>query len=87
LIGGSFFFFFFLFPVFYSKSKFPDTTWKKKTKKQKLNLDVEVPADNGKDSSRKDGLKQLKDDKKDATEKKSKEQRVESISLLSSCWM
>ncbi|XP_059433275.1 uncharacterized protein LOC132166474 isoform X3 [Corylus avellana] len=59
------------------KSKFPDTTWKKKTKKQKQNLDVEVPADNGKDSSRKDGLKQLKDDKKDATEKKSKEQRRE----------
>ncbi len=43
---------------------------------------MEVPADNGKDSSRKDGLKQLKDDKKDATEKKSKEQRVEFISLL-----
>lgn len=60
-----------------SESKFPDTTWKKKTKKQKQNLDVEVPEDNGKDSSRKDGLKQLKDDKKDATEKKSKEQRRE----------
>ncbi|XP_062148505.1 uncharacterized protein LOC133857305 isoform X2 [Alnus glutinosa] len=59
------------------ESKFADTTWKKKIKKQKQNLDVEVPADNGKDSSRKDGLKQLKDDKKDATEKKSKEQRRE----------
>lgn len=84
MIGGSHFFF---LPILYSESKFPDTTWKKKTKKQKQNLDVEVPEDNGKDSSRKDGLKQLKDDKKDATEKKSKEQRVESISVLSSYWM
>ncbi len=45
---------------------------------------MEVAADNGKDSSRKEGLKQLKDDKKEAAEKMNKEQRVESISLLTS---
>lgn len=55
--------------------KLPNTTSKKKAKKQ--NLDVEVPTDNRKDSSRKEGLKRSTDDKKEATEKRSKEQRSE----------
>lgn len=53
------------------------TMSKRKTKKQKQNLDVEVSADNGKDSSGRDGLKQLKDDGKETTERKSKDQRRE----------
>ncbi|KAF5482276.1 hypothetical protein F2P56_002859 [Juglans regia] len=50
------------------------STAPKKAKKQ--NLDVEAPADNGKDS-RKEGLKYLKDDKKEETERSNKEQRRE----------
>ncbi|GMY12642.1 DDT domain-containing protein DDB_G0282237 isoform X1 [Fagus crenata] len=57
------------------ETKLSNTASKKKAKKQ--NLDVEVAADNGKDSSRKEGLKQLKDDKKEAAEKMNKEQRRE----------
>lgn len=57
------------------EDKLANTTSKKKAKK--LNLDVEVQPDNGKDSSRKEGLKYLKDDKKEGTEKRDKEHRRE----------
>lgn len=55
------------------------TTAKKRVKRQ--NLDVEVPADKGKDSSKKEGLEILKHDKREATKKRTKEQRVK-IDLL-----
>ena len=74
-----------LFFLFSSEDKLANTTSKKKAKK--LNLDVEVQPDNGKDSSRKEGLKYLKDDKKEGTEKRDKEHRVEFISLPTSYWI
>lgn len=44
---------------------------------KKDNVDVKIPIENGKDSSRKEALKQLKDERKDATEGRNKEQRVQ----------
>lgn len=55
------------------------TTAKNKAKRQ--NLDVEVRADKGKDSSKKEGLEILKHGKREATKKRTKEQRVK-IDLL-----
>lgn len=57
------------------KGKLANPASKKKAKKQ--NLDEEAPADNGKNSYRKEGLNHFKDDKTEATEKRSKEQRRE----------
>ncbi|KAG6658687.1 DDT domain-containing protein DDB_G0282237-like isoform X2 [Carya illinoinensis] len=57
------------------ESKLMITTSKKKAKRQ--NSDMDLPSDKGKDSSRKEGLEILKDDKREATKKRSKEQRKE----------
>ncbi|XP_015879710.2 uncharacterized protein LOC107415821 [Ziziphus jujuba] len=58
------------------KSESKDLDTASKTVK-KDNVDVKIPIENGKDSSRKEALKQLKDERKDATEGRNKEQRKE----------
>lgn len=52
-----------------------DTALKKMGKRQ--NVDVKVPLVNGKKLSGKEVMKQLRDDNNEATEPRSKEQRVE----------
>lgn len=62
--------------LFITDSESKDLDSALKTAK-KDNVDVKIPIENGKDSSRKAALKQLKDDKKDTAEGLNKEQRVQ----------
>lgn len=64
-----------------SESKKSDTSSKKMAKKP--DVDVKMLIENGKESSKKEALRQLKDElKEEGTGRKNKEQRVRKISLL-----